>query len=237
MFPCTPASSSTPKVNSGAIAGTATNDSATFGNIGQFYQTLVAVGSPVALSNNTAANVCNVALPNGDWDVEANCNFTATGCTITASSASISQTSATHPTDGSEVPQGLVYTTTAFLSGVTLPRKRASLTSTVHTGLTAVAATDVITDVANGYANGQPVYFTALTGGAGLAVNTIYYVINVATDSYKLSATSGGAAIDITTTMTAGTLYAATLVYMVAKATFSAGSISGYGQINARRVR
>ncbi len=235
MFPSIPTLSGSPRGTS-AVAGTATNDSATFGNIGEFRQTLVAVGSPVALSTNTAANVAQLALPNGDWDVDGNVNLSASGATRTETSGGISTTSATVPVDGSEVYDGVVLTTTTEIDSLVFPRKRVSLTSTVHTGLTA-AVTDVITDTAHGFSNGQPVYFTAITGGAGLAINTIYFVINAATDTYKLSATSGGAAVDITTIMTAGTLYAGTLVYLIAKCVFSAGSIGSFGQISARRVR
>jgi uncharacterized phiE125 gp8 family phage protein len=65
---------------------------------------------------------------------------------------------------------------------------------------TADAATDVLTAVGHGYANGEEVpVFTA--GGAvptGLADGGQYFATSVATDTLKLAATAGGAAIDIT---------------------------------------
>lgn len=227
-----------PVATAGQNQGTQTNDNAAFGDVGEFRQTIIAVGgSVVSLSNNSPANVLTLALPNGDWDVEGNINFTASGATRTATNTGITITSATIPVDGSEVNSGIVTIVITELDSVSLPRKRISLTSIAQTGGTAVAATDVITFTAHGYANGQPVYFTQLTGGSGLSVNTIYYVINTATNTFKLALTSGGAAIDITTDMTSGTVTAGTLTYAVAKCLFSAGTISGYGQICGRRVR
>ncbi len=231
------ASSLTSFGNAPVFIGTITNDSASFGNVGEFVQTLVAVGAPVSLSNNTAANTSSINLSTGDWDVEGNVNLSAGSATITATSAGITTTSATIPVDGSEVYSGEIITTTTEIDSIVLPRKRISITSTPKTGVTAVAATDVITSTAHGYSNGQPVYFTSLTGGAGLVINTIYFVINTATDTFKLSATSGGAAIDITTTMTDGTVKAGSIVYLVSKCVFSAGPVVSFGQINARRVR
>lgn len=74
-------------------------------------------------------------------------------------------------------------------------------------GVTAVAATDLITATnPHGCSAGDTVQFASMTGGAGLAVLTNYFVIatGLNTTQLKVSATSGGAAIDITTDMTAG---------------------------------
>lgn len=75
--------------------------------------------------------------------------------------------------------------------------------------VTAAAVDDIIhTTVAHGYAAGDRVVFTALTGGAGLVTNTEYYVIaaNLAALTFQVSATPGGAAVNMTTDITAGTV-------------------------------
>jgi hypothetical protein len=54
------------------------------------------------------------------------------------------------------------------------------------------------------------VRFSSITGGAGLSASTDYYVISPSTNTFKLSATSGGSEIDFTTDITAGTLLANT---------------------------
>lgn len=73
--------------------------------------------------------------------------------------------------------------------------------------VTGVAATDVISDAGHPFVNNDPVTFTSITGGAGLTVGTTYFVVgSVAGVSYQLAATSGGAAINFTTDISAGTI-------------------------------
>lgn len=60
---------------------------------------------------------------------------------------------------------------------------------------------DALLSVAHGMANGDRVQLFnvfAESLPAGLAEGTIYFVVNAATDSFKVSATQGGAAVDIT---------------------------------------
>lgn len=77
------------------------------------------------------------------------------------------------------------------------------------------AATDDILDTAaaHGLAEGDVVRFVTLTGGTGLAVNTNYWVIaaNLAAQTFQVSATKGGAAVNFTADATAGTLIKANL--------------------------
>lgn len=71
------------------------------------------------------------------------------------------------------------------------------------------AVDDIVdTDTAHGFAADDVVEFTALTGGAGLAINTQYFVIsaNLAAQTFQVSATKGGTAINFTTDITAGSV-------------------------------
>lgn len=81
------------------------------------------------------------------------------------------------------------------------------LTTTTEVACTVSAATDFVTKVAHGLANGDRVYFSALVGGAGLAVNTAYYVRNATADTFQLSFTPAGGIENVTTDGTAGTKY------------------------------
>lgn len=72
--------------------------------------------------------------------------------------------------------------------------------------VTGVAATNVITANAHGFANGDKVQFTAITGGTGLVISTNYFVVSRTANTFKLAATSGGAEIDFTTDITDGTI-------------------------------
>lgn len=77
------------------------------------------------------------------------------------------------------------------------------------TGVTAVAATDLITKAGHGYSAGDRVVFSALTGGAGIVPGTRYFVrtTGLTTNDFTISLTgAGGAVVDITTDMTAGTV-------------------------------
>lgn len=60
------------------------------------------------------------------------------------------------------------------------------------------AATDVVTVPGHGYVNTDTIVFYGGTVPAGLAEGTIYYVRDATTDTFKVAATSGGAAIDLT---------------------------------------
>lgn len=78
--------------------------------------------------------------------------------------------------------------------------------SPAQSGVTGNETTDVITLNGHGFSDGDKVKFSALTGGAGLSTNTEYFVRDKTTNTFKLAATSGGAAIDFTTAITAGTI-------------------------------
>lgn len=68
--------------------------------------------------------------------------------------------------------------------------------------VTGDASTDTFTLVDHAFVNGDTVQFDLLTGGTGLATETTYYVVGVATDTFQLSLTEGGGAIDFTSDVT-----------------------------------
>jgi hypothetical protein len=76
----------------------------------------------------------------------------------------------------------------------------------VLTGITGVAATDIITKVAHGLVTGDPFVFASLGGGAGLAALTKYWVIRLDNDTFKLATTYAlavaGTPINFTTDIT-----------------------------------
>ena len=65
------------------------------------------------------------------------------------------------------------------------------------------AVTDVITSTAHGLNNGDTVFVSSTTTlPAGLSVNTTYFVISSAANTFSLSANNGGSAVNITDTGT-----------------------------------
>jgi hypothetical protein len=77
------------------------------------------------------------------------------------------------------------------------------------TGITGDSSTNVITATGSGFANGQPIRFTALSGGSGLNTTTNYFVREVSGDTFKVETSIGGGAVNFTTNITAGTLLTA----------------------------
>lgn len=62
---------------------------------------------------------------------------------------------------------------------------------------TANATTNIITNIAHGFANNDIVGFSNVPTGSGISVQTNYYVVNTTSDTFKLSQTESGPEIDI----------------------------------------
>jgi len=70
---------------------------------------------------------------------------------------------------------------------------------------TGTATTDVFDSTAHGLAVGDPVIFTALTGGTGLATDTMYRVLTAPNANSFTLETQAGVAVDFSTDLTAAT--------------------------------
>jgi len=97
--------------------------------------------------------------------------------------------------------------------GATLGPGTPAAYSTTKTITAVNTGTETFTSNAHGYANGTPVQVSATTTlPAPLVAATTYYVINAAANTYQLSLTATGSAIDITTagsgTITSNQVYA-----------------------------
>lgn len=81
----------------GQLPATATNDSASAGRLGEYAESVIALGSAVSLTTATNANLTSISLTAGDWDVFAQFQFTGDTTTdVFNVEGSISTTSATH---------------------------------------------------------------------------------------------------------------------------------------------
>lgn len=114
----------------GGVWGTTSNNSATAGNDGEFSTAIVANGSAITLVTATPANVTSISLTAGDWDVSGNVNINETTSTVTNRIAGITVTSATIPTDGSEVSDGKQTTALSSKHTMMMPVSRLSLSGT-----------------------------------------------------------------------------------------------------------
>jgi len=73
---------------------------------------------------------------------------------------------------------------------------------------TGVASSNEITAIGHDFVANQKVWFktNTLSGGSGLTTGTAYYVRDISGNTFKLAASSGGAAIDFTTNITAASI-------------------------------
>ena len=85
-------------------------------------------------------------------------------------------------------------------------RQMGGLLSVITTNRTATgevtglsASTDTIAETGTGVANGDEIVFTSVGASTAIRTDRVYYVVNKATDSFKVSATLGGSAITIGT--------------------------------------
>lgn len=118
--------------NKGQLPGTATNDNASTGNVGEYIES--AIASPgVSLTTTSAANVTSISLTAGDWDIVLNGSFlTGVATSITQTLISISSTSATVDASPGKF-SALNFTPTVFGAvnqSSVLQSFRVSLTST-----------------------------------------------------------------------------------------------------------
>lgn len=116
-------------ISSADIVGSATNDDAVTGNLGEYISSYIPVGSAITLTTNTAANVTSINLGAGDWEVVASVHFSAAAATVTAMQAGTNSVSATLPTDGSEAYSGLQLTLGTAIDSVSTGRKRFKLSA------------------------------------------------------------------------------------------------------------
>jgi hypothetical protein len=72
-----------------------------------------------------------------------------------------------------------------------------------------VASTDTVYAASHGYSDTDKIVFFNGTPPGGLTEGTTYFVRDSATDSFKVAATSGGAAIDLTSAPSFGCVVAA----------------------------
>jgi hypothetical protein len=86
---------------------------------------------------------------------------------------------------------------TARATGGLLEAITTNAVGTIVTG--ASTATDTVTSNSHGLSNGDRVAFTIIGAATGLRYDRVYYVSNVATNTFKVSATSGGSAITLGT--------------------------------------
>lgn len=90
--------------------------------------------SAISLTNNTQATVLTLPLPPGEWDVEGSLIFGYTGATTTGATGFV-YPNLSPALDGSEVVSGFALTTSSAGNGITIPRRKMTVTTTPTTNV------------------------------------------------------------------------------------------------------
>lgn len=104
---------STVATAAGQFVGTATNDNATAGNIGELISCNLPSGSPVSMPTGSPTNICSASLTAGDWDCSAEIATPVQTANMTDLRGWMSTTSAADP----GAPNGGGYVRFGSLSG------------------------------------------------------------------------------------------------------------------------
>ncbi|WP_250533990.1 hypothetical protein [Caballeronia sp. AZ10_KS36] len=131
------------------IVGTATNDNAAAGSVGE-YVSNSATG--VALTSGTAANITSVSLTAGDWDVSGTISFVPAGTTVpSAFNCGTSTTSATLGALGTQTFSASSAFPAGSAQGLAAPTQRISVSATTTVYLVGSSAFTTSTMTANGF--------------------------------------------------------------------------------------
>lgn len=103
--------------------------------------------------------------------------------------------------------------TTGLSAGMQVTGTNTSLT-TGH-AVTFTDAGDLVGLTAHGLSNGDEVSFSVINTTTGIVINTIYFVVNAAADTFQVASTLGGAALPLTTNGTGTVRYNSTIVSIV----------------------
>jgi hypothetical protein len=138
----------------GQVPGTATNDNAASGFVGEFISSSIVSGSAVTLTTATPANITSVSLTAGDWECSAGATRTFGATTsVTILKTSLSTTTAA---DGSLATGTMVQRSTPAQVPVTdythvIGPVRVSLNATTSMFLVADDTFTVSTDKGYGF--------------------------------------------------------------------------------------
>jgi len=171
-------------------------------------------GAPTRLALGTANQILGVN--SGATAHEYKSLTAGAGISITSSTGAVTLTAtATAPAGsivlwtGDVAPSGwflcdsTAYSASTYptLAAVMIPKASVFGRGTAIGTFTVDTSTDIVTSASHGLSDGAIVHVASTTTlPTGLSANTVYYVISATSSTFKLSLTSGGGAIDISST-------------------------------------
>lgn len=122
--------------STGGLIGTATNDSAAAGYVGEITKSTILFASSIAFTSGVAKNLTSISLTAGDWQVFGNINAESTGL-ITYFYVWSSASSATLPDAAQFTLHPSAGTTNGATMAFTIPTRSYSLAATTTVYLSA----------------------------------------------------------------------------------------------------
>jgi len=126
---------------------------------------------------------------------------------------------------GAVTPVSLTCTPTAGSTTITAANTTGVVAGMQWTGVGSPATTpiactftdtgDLVTITAHGLSNGDRVSFATIVTTTGISINTIYFVISATANTFQVAATSGGAAVALTTNGTGTVRWESVVVSVV----------------------
>lgn len=139
---------------SGQYPASSTNDNAVAGNVGEYVESVVPIGSAVSLVSGFPKDVTTISLSAGDWDIDTVCQFFPANTTqfqsLAVSISATANTQDTTPGRYNNVPQGSITSNGSSTYTSLLPNYRLSLSATTTFHMIAQASFSVSTMTAFG---------------------------------------------------------------------------------------
>lgn len=133
----------------GQLPGTATNDNASAGNVGEYITAQLASGSATSLTTATPKNIISISLTAGDWDVEGIIDYALSGIGISSFQSGSSTTTATFGPQDTSISAPFNGASFTGIYAQNIPTTRYSLATTTTVFL--VASATFLTGAITGY--------------------------------------------------------------------------------------
>lgn len=125
-----PVLGTSPTITTPNTVGTATNNNAAAGSVGEFISSVIASGGAVTQLSNAASDLTSISLTAGDWDVWGNVVFQTVGVAAAQALGWSSLASATVPDSSLWSQINLATGTLAATTAINILQKRYSLAGT-----------------------------------------------------------------------------------------------------------